>query len=166
MNNDNLEYWLKGPIPEIPALLQPVAHALLQVQKELKMVLADFDEEKLWQKPNGLASVGFHLQHLTGVLDRLFTYADGHQLTENQMVYLKNEGLEKPEITTKSLIKRFEVQVEMSLEKLKNIDPKSLLEPRFVGRKQLPSTVIGLIFHAAEHTTRHFGQLLVTVKLT
>lgn len=93
MKADNIEFWLKGPLPEIPDLLQPAAYALLQVQKELTEVLANFDEQKLWEKPNGVASVGFHLQHLTGVLDRLFTYAAGCQLTENQLVYLKNEGI-------------------------------------------------------------------------
>lgn len=61
---DDLEYWLKGSVPEIPLLLQPVAHALLQVQKELKEVFIDFDEKKLWERPKNVASVGFHLNHL------------------------------------------------------------------------------------------------------
>jgi uncharacterized damage-inducible protein DinB len=162
--DNNLEFWLRGPISEIPALLQPVAHALLQVKKELHEILIDFKSENLWKKPNGVASVGFHLQHLTGVLDRLFTYASGSQLSENQLQYLKNEGVENQEITTEFLLIQFDNQVEISLNYLKNIDPNILTETRFVGRKQLPSTVIGLIFHAAEHSTRHLGQLLVTVK--
>ena len=161
---NDLEYWLKGPIPEIPALLQPVAHALLQVQKELKELMVDFDESNLWIRPIGVASVGFHLQHLVGVLDRLFTYADGKALSENQLDYLKKEGVENMNITSEVLINNFDIQVERTLEILKKIDPESLTETRFVGRKQIESTVIGLIFHAAEHTTRHFGQLLVTVK--
>jgi uncharacterized damage-inducible protein DinB len=161
----DLEFWLKGPIPEIPDLLQPAAHALLQVQKELKAVLADFDERKLWERPKGLASVGFHLQHLTGVLDRLLTYAGGNQLTDDQLVYLKNEGVDDNSISKEKLILTFDFQIQKTLEILKNMDPSTLTEPRFVGRKQLPSTVIGLIFHAAEHTTRHFGQMLVTVRL-
>lgn len=164
MVDNNLEYWLKGPVPEIPALLQPVAHALLQVKKELHEILVDFKNENLWEKPHGVASVGFHLQHLTGVLDRLFTYSKGLQLSENQLKFLKNEGIENEEITQDSLLNEFDNQVEISLIYLKNIDSTILTETRFVGRKQLPSTVIGLIFHAAEHSTRHLGQLLVTLK--
>ena len=161
---NDLEYWLKGPIPEVPALLQPVAHALLQVQKELNAVLEDFDDKNLWLRPNGVASVGFHLQHLTGVLDRLFTYAEGKQLSDEQLLFLKNEGIENQDLTSQSLKIEFENQVLKSIYELKKINIITLTEPRFVGRKLLPSTVIGLIFHAAEHTTRHFGQLLVTLK--
>lgn len=162
---DDLEYWLKGPVPEIPLLLQPVAHALLQVQKELKEVFIDFDEKKLWERPKNVAAVGFHLNHLTGVLDRLFTYAKGENLTAEQLVFLKNEGNENNATNSIELLKAFDLQVIKSLDQLKYINPETLTEPRFVGRKMLPSTVIGLLFHAAEHTTRHFGQVLVTVKI-
>ena len=165
MTDNNLEFWLRGPVPEIPPLLQPVAHALLQVKKEMHEILIDFKNENLWEKPNGVASVGFHLQHLTGVLDRLFTYSKGLQLSENQLQFLKNERVENQSITKNFLLNEFDNQVENSLNYLKNIDPSILTETRFVGRKQLPSTVIGLIFHATEHSTRHLGQLLVTVRM-
>ncbi|MBP6620271.1 MAG: DinB family protein [Leadbetterella sp.] len=162
---DDLEFWLKGSIPEIPLLLQPVAHALLQVQKELQEVFLDFDENKLWEKPRNVASVGFHLNHLTGVLDRLFTYATGESLSVEQLVFLKNEGIENNQTNSIELLKAFDLQVIKSLDQLKATYQETLTEPRFVGRKMLPSTVIGLLFHAAEHTTRHFGQLLVTIKI-
>jgi uncharacterized damage-inducible protein DinB len=162
---DDLEFWLKGSIPEIPSLLQPVAHALLQVQKELREAFLDFDENKLWERPRNVASVGFHLNHLTGVMDRLFTYAKGENLTDEQLVFLKNEGTENNETNSRTLLKAFDLQVIKSLEQLKITNPETLTETRFVGRKMLPSTVIGLLFHAAEHTTRHFGQLLVTIKI-
>lgn len=161
----DLEYWLKGPIEGIPDLLQPVAHALLQVQKELHEVLADFDQEKLWKRPNNVASVGFHLNHLVGVLDRLFTYADGGNLSDAQMAFLKNESVENHEIGVGDLLQAFDLQVEKALSQLKKTNPEILAEVRYVGRKMIPSTVVGLLFHAAEHTTRHFGQLMVTVKL-
>ena len=157
------EIWLTGPVPEVPALLQPVAHALLQVQRELKEILVDFPEQKLWEKPKGMASVGFHLQHLSGVLDRLFTYAKSEVLTETQLLFLKNEGVENSAITIEKLIQQFDLQVAKSISQLKNTQPETLTEVRFVGRKQIPSTHIGLLFHATEHSTRHLGQLLVTV---
>lgn len=162
---DDLEFWLKGSIPEIPILLQPVAHALLQVQKELREAFLDFDENKLWERPRNVASVGFHLNHLTGVLDRLFTYAKGENLTDEQLIFLKNEGTENNETNSRALLKAVDLQVIKCLEQLKNTNPETLTENRFVGRKMLPSTVIGLLFHAAEHTTRHFGQMLVTIKI-
>lgn len=161
----DLEYWLKGPIEGIPDLLQPVSHALLQVQKELHEVLADFDQEKLWERPNNVASVGFHLNHLVGVLDRLFTYAENSNLSNEQMSFLKNEAVENHEIGVKALLQAFDLQVEKALGQLKKTNPETLVEIRYVGRKMIPSSVIGLLFHAAEHTTRHFGQLMVTVKL-
>ncbi|MBK6979413.1 MAG: DinB family protein [Cytophagaceae bacterium] len=160
------EIWLTCPVPEVPALLQPVAHALLQVQRELKEILVDFPEQKLWEKPKGMASVGFHLQHLSGVLDRLFTYAKSEVLTETQLLFLKNEGMENAALTIEKLIQQFDLQVAKSISQLKNTQPETLTEVRFVGRKQIPSTHIGLLFHATEHSTRHLGQLLVTVNFS
>ncbi len=158
------EVWLRGPLPEIPSLLQPVAHALLQAREEVIEITSSFDEEKLWMKPAGLASAGFHLQHLTGVLDRLFAYARGKSLTEGQLQSLEAEGKGEEGILTQALVQRFSQQVERSLEQLRSTDEATLTEVRGVGRNKTPSTVIGLYVHAAEHTMRHVGQLLVTVK--
>lgn len=160
------EYWLRGPVPEIPPLLQPVAHALLQARDEVTDAVQDLPEDLLWEKPGGVASPGFHLQHIKGVLDRLFTYAAGKGLTELQLEALKAEGAPVDENTTAaSLLAAFRQQVEKALETLKHLDEQSLMEPRSVGRTQLPSTVLGLLFHAAEHTMRHTGQLLVTTRV-
>ncbi|MBA4141014.1 MAG: DinB family protein [Segetibacter sp.] len=167
MSQTNLpEVWLRGPFPNIPALLQPVAHALLQAREEVNELVKNFPAELLWEKPAGVASVGFHLQHMPGVLDRLFTYAKGQQLSDEQLKYLSAEG-KKPEaeITITALVERFNDQVEKTIDQLKTMDESTLTEPRTVGRKQLPSTVLGLIFHSAEHTMRHLGQLLVTVRV-
>ena len=158
------EVWLRGPLPEVPAYLQPVAHALLQAKEEVTEMMAGFPEQLLWIQPEGLASVGFHLQHLTGVLDRLFTYAKGEQLTEEQLQALRAEGVSMPAITTAQLIQRFHAQIDQSISQLRQTPESVLTSFRGVGRKQLPSTVLGLLMHAAEHTMRHAGQLLVTIK--
>jgi hypothetical protein len=50
-------------------------------------------------------------------------------------------------------------------ETIRSIDPATLAEPRAVGRKRLPTTVIGLITHIAEHTQRHLGQAISAAKL-
>lgn len=165
MPKNNLEVWLRGPLPEVSPLLQPVAHALLQAQEELNEYLNDFSDNLLWQRPADVASVGFHLQHLTGVIDRIFTYARGESLDETQMQNLKAEGIENIDITVEQLLEDFNKQVENAVFQLKNTDENTLTEVRGVGRAKIPSTVIGLLFHAAEHTTRHLGQLLVTSKI-
>ncbi|MEO6977178.1 MAG: hypothetical protein ABI113_02335 [Mucilaginibacter sp.] len=87
------EVWLRGPLAGVPALLQPIAHALLQAGEEINELMAGFPEALLWEKPAGLASPGFHLQHLAGVLNRLFTYAKGGQLNQEQLDALKTEGI-------------------------------------------------------------------------
>ena len=160
------EVWLRGPLIDIPDLLQPVAHALLQAREEVGEMLKEFPATKLWSKPAGIASVGFHLQHLTGVLDRLFTYAKGEGLNQEQLQYLSAEGKAFDDtITVAVLLDNFNKQVDCALADLSAIDDTSLISARGVGRGQVPSTVIGLLVHSAEHTMRHVGQLHVTVKV-
>ena len=158
------EVWLRGPIRGVPPLLQPVAHALLQAQEELNELKDNFPDKLLWEKPAGMASPGFHLQHLTGVLDRLFTYARGKQLTETQLAYLDAEG-KIGAYTTAGLVHAFNKQIDIAIKQLSHTNEKTLTETRGVGRAKIPSTVIGLYVHAAEHTMRHLGQLLVTVRI-
>lgn len=159
-----LEVWLRGPVPAIPPLFQPVAHALLQAREEVTALLADFPADLLWERPAGVASVGFHLQHLAGVLSRLFTYARAETLTPEQLQALRAEG-QSTGTTAAELIGQFSAQVDKALEQLRHTPEHTATEPRGVGRAQVPSTVLGLLFHAAEHTQRHVGQLLVTARV-
>jgi uncharacterized damage-inducible protein DinB len=120
----------------------------------------------LWSRPAGLASVGFHLQHISGVVDRLFTYARGEALSDAQREVLEAEG--QPPTSrgsTDDLLDAFDAQVERALQQLRGMDVGTLGDPRMVGRKRMPSTVLGLLFHAAEHVQRHIGQLLVTTRV-
>ncbi len=160
------EAWLRGPVEGVPDLLQPVAHALLQAREEARTLLQNFPAELLWNRPAGLASVGFHLQHVTGVVDRLFTYARGESLSREQQETLAREG-QKPESRggVDDLLDALDAQVERALDQLRELPPSSMTDARAVGRRQLPSTVIGLLFHAAEHVQRHVGQLLVTARV-
>ena len=160
-----MEIWLKGPVPNIPSLLQPTAHALLQAEEDIKKYTHEFPEDLLWVQPAGLASVGFHLNHITGVLDRMLNYADNQILTDEQFRFLKAEG--NPEglkVNLDDLILAYEHKVQEALRYFEHTSMVDLTETRLVGRKKLPSTKIGLLFHAAEHVQRHVGQLLVTVK--
>lgn len=161
-----LEVWLRGPLPNIPSLLQPVAHALLQAREEVEALCIGFSDDKLWERPVGMASAGFHLQHLTGVLDRLFTYARAETLTTSQLQWLANEGKAQEGIESfEQLYQLFSNQVDKALDQIQNTDESTLTQTRGVGRAQIPSTVLGLLFHTAEHTQRHLGQLIVTVAI-
>src|SRR5215831_20027036 len=100
----------------MPGLLQPVAHALLQAREEVIAEMADFPEELLWERPGGVASVGFHLQHLGGVLDRLFSYAQGRALNERQAEALAAEGVAAAGINAHQLVAAFQTQVDRALE--------------------------------------------------
>jgi uncharacterized damage-inducible protein DinB len=155
------EVWLRGPLKGIPALLQPVAHALLQAREEINELMTDFPDVLLCEKPAGMASPGFHLEHMAGVLDRLYTYARGEQLNQQQLDYLAAEG-KNVDIKVDELLAHFNRQVDIAIKQLSETDEATLTEFRGVGRAKLPSTVIGLLVHSAEHTMRHVGQLLVT----
>lgn len=157
------EVWLRGENdPGLAQELQPAANALLQAGEELEALMADFTDAALWERPAGVAAVGFHLKHIAGVLDRLLSYAEGQMLTPGQLEYLKNEALDQGE-TAQQLLKEVQTGIQQTIRRYRKLDAASLKALRKVGRAGLPSTVIGLCFHAAEHTMRHTGQLLVTV---
>lgn len=163
---ENKEFWLRGPLPGIPALLQPTAHALLQAREEVNLLMTAFPDALLWERPGGVASPGFHLQHLAGVLDRLLTYARGEALDHAQLKNLGAEGAPiEGQSTVAELLNRFNIQIDKALDQISQTLEPTLTETRYVGRARLPSTVAGLLFHAAEHTQRHNGQLLVTVRV-
>jgi hypothetical protein len=163
---DRPEVWMRGPIPEIPPLLQPVAHALLQAAEEIRAVVGSLSAVHLWARPGGAASMGFHVRHAAGSLDRLFTYAGGEALSAEQLDFLANEAMPgSSSAAGADLAADFERQVDRALEQLRATPESTLLEARGVGRLQLPSTVLGLLFHAAEHTQRHVGQIVTTARI-
>ncbi|HSI74698.1 MAG TPA: DinB family protein [Lunatimonas sp.] len=164
-NTNSREAWQRGPLKNIPALLQPVAHALVQTGEDAEKYTLNLDNDTLWKRPGGVASVGFHLQHIVGVLDRLFTYAAGNTLNDVQLEFLKNEGNpENKHLGKKQLLHNLQSKIEEVLRILEHTDESSLTEIRYLGRAKIETTKMGLLFHAAEHAQRHIGQLLVTAK--
>ena len=137
------EVWLRGPIPGIQPYLQPAAHTLQQVREDIEPAVQGLTTDQLWRRPGGAAAIGFHLHHLPGSLERLLTYSRGESLSPEQMARLASE--------------RTVHEDRPSLE--------ALLEKRDVGRKKLPSTTLGLIFHAAEHSSRHAGQIVTLARI-
>ena len=163
---NSLEVWQRGPIAKVPPLLQPVAHALLQVAEDAERLTNDFPATLLWEKPAGVASVGFHLLHIRGVIDRLFTYARGEGLSPGQLKELAEEQhVPALAIHPAELVGKLRDQVDKAIAQLEFTTESSLTEPRELGRKKIPTTVLGLLFHAAEHSQRHIGQLLVTARV-
>ena len=159
------EVWLRGPVPGVAPILQPVAHALLQAREEVNELSAEFPDARLWDRPAGVASAGFHLRHLAGVLDRLTTYARGAALDSAQRAALDAEEVPDPALTATVLAAHFADEVDRALAQLRATDPTTVFDARPVGRAGLPSTVLGLLVHAAEHTMRHVGQLTVTARV-
>jgi uncharacterized damage-inducible protein DinB len=161
------EVWLRGAVEGFAPEMQPVVHALLQVREEVERHCADLTPEQLWTSPGGgSASIGFHLKHLAGSLDRLLTYARGESLQPAQLAWLKAEddpGL--PPASAEETIEIARAGIDRALEQVRATDVATLTDARAVGRARLPTTVMGLIFHAAEHASRHAGQIATTRKV-
>ncbi|MEO8089162.1 MAG: DinB family protein [Gemmatimonadales bacterium] len=161
-----LEAWLRGPITGIDPLLQPAAHTLVQVGEDVIPIVQHLTPAQLWARPGGAASIGFHLAHLPGSLDRLLTYSRSAPLTDDQLAALASERTvheDRPELTR--LLARFSAGLEAAVDYLRTVPRDSLLLPREVGRKRMPSTTLGLIFHAAEHSSRHAGQIVTLTRI-
>ena len=156
------EVWLRGPLPDIGAHLQPVAHSLMQSAEEVRVLLADLTAAELRVRRAGAASVAYHLSHAAGSLDRLFTYARGEALSAEQLASLAAESAVGDAADPGAIAAAFARAIGRALEQLRRTRAESLLERREVGRAKLPSTTIGLLFHAAEHTQRHVGQAVTT----
>jgi hypothetical protein len=158
------EVWMRGPIDGIPPLLQPVAHSLLQSREEVERLLGGMSRDCLWRS-SGAASIGFHVLHAIGSLDRLFSYARGAMLSSAQLQVLAQESAPDPDLTSEDLLAAFDAAITRAVDELSGIDTATLTHARSVGRAKLPATVGGLLFHAAEHTQRHVGQAWTTAKL-
>jgi hypothetical protein len=160
------EVWLRGAVDGYDPLLMPVAHALLQVREDLARLEASVPAAHVWIRPGVAASIGFHVRHTGGAIDRLFTYARGEALSDAQKETLRTEGIPgEPAASLTSLTEDVNGIIDRALLQLRATDAASLLEPRRVGRAGLPSTTLGLLFHAAEHSTRHMGQAITTAKI-
>ena len=160
------EVWLRGPLQGFDPLLMPVAHALLQVREDLERLAGRVPAQHVWQKPGTAASIGFHVKHTGGALDRLFTYARGEALTDEQVRAARAEGVPgEPPATLGAIVADVHGIVDRALDQLRSATVESLLQPRRVGRAGLPSTTLGLLFHAAEHSTRHVGQAITTARV-
>jgi uncharacterized damage-inducible protein DinB len=159
------EAWLSGPLDGVTPYLMPVAHALVQAARDVEQA-AQLTTEQLWTRPGGAASVGFHLKHIGGALDRLLTYARGDALSDAQVQAARSEREPgEPPADAAMLLRSVRAAIDRALAQVRSTPAESLLEAREVGRQKLPSNVLGLLYHAAEHATRHAGQAVSTARI-
>ena len=157
------EPWLRGPIPDVHPLIAPILCAFQQAREDLAMHTSGLTTQQIWATPHNLGSVGFHISHIAGSTDRLITYLQGKQLSEAQMTALHAEhhaGASLDEI-----LGALDSSFQHAEAVVRALNAANLTEPREVGRKRLPTTVIGLLTHIAEHTQRHVGQAISAAKL-
>jgi uncharacterized damage-inducible protein DinB len=160
-----IEPWLRGPLPGIDTFVAPLLYSFQMAREDLAKHTAGLTTEQIWATPHGFGSgsVGFHLRHIAGSTDRLMTYVSDGQLSSDQMTALKAE--KEPGATREELLAAIDRAFESAEAIARALDTTCLADPRGVGRKQLPTTVIGLLVHIAEHTQRHVGQAISAAKL-
>lgn len=159
------EAWLRGPVEGIDAFLMPAAHALIQAGEDLRRATAGLSDEVLHARPGRAASLAFHLRHVAGSIDRLLAYARGEALTADQRQAAAAESEDSGSPALEAMLAGVDASVESALAQMRATPRAALLDARPVGRKGLPSTVIGLLFHLAEHAQRHTGQAIATARI-
>ena len=157
------EPWLRGTLSDVPAVPRAVLHALELAAEDVERWCGKLSDEQLNKRTANLASVAFHIRHLARSLDRLLTYAEGASLNENQMTALKSEM--DPEATQHELFDELSAALARSATRIRHLADLDLEAPRTVGRKELPTTLGGLLVHIADHTQRHAGQAITTAKI-
>jgi uncharacterized damage-inducible protein DinB len=157
------EPWLRGPIPGVHPLIAPILYAFSQGREDLALHTSGLTNEQIWATPHGLGSVGFHIRHIAGSTDRLMTYLQGQQLSQAQMTALQREH--EPRASLDELLATLDSSFKDAEAVVRSLNPATLTDAREVGRKRLPTTVIGLLTHIAEHTQRHTGQAISAAKL-
>ena len=163
MSESQPEPWLRGTLGEVPSVQRAVMHALELAGEDLQRWCGSLSDKQLNARPGGLPPVAFHLRHIARSLDRLLTYAEGRDLSEKQLTTLKGEM--NPDATREALFAELNSALANSMIRIRAFEISVLEEIRFVGRKQLRTTVAGLLVHVADHAQRHVGQAITTAKI-
>ncbi|HLJ17504.1 MAG TPA: DinB family protein [Bryobacteraceae bacterium] len=157
------EAWLRGPVPGVDPAIGALIHSFQQAREDLARFTEGLSDQQIWMRPYGLAPLGFQLRHIAGSVERLTVYLSGGVLSETQLAAMRSEM--EPGGAPAELLAAIDASFARTEAVVRQIDPSALTEPRGIGRKQLPTTVGGLVIHMAEHTTRHVGEAIVTAKV-
>ena len=157
------EPWLRGTLTDLHAEQRAVLHALQLAREDIERWCGPLSEQELAARPHNLPPVAFHLRHIVGSLDRLLTYAEGGLLNDEQKRWMADEM--DSVVHREQLMAAWEQRLQAAEARIRAIDTSRWQETRGVGRKQLPTTVGGLLVHCADHTQRHVGQAITTAKV-
>jgi uncharacterized damage-inducible protein DinB len=162
-STEQQEPWLRGTLAELPATPRAVVHALELAREDIEKWCGDLSDAELNARLSGLAPVAFHLKHIAGSMDRLLTYAEGTELTPVQIAAMKSEA--DSIHTAKEIFTELRAAFDRGVQRVRALATANLEQARAVGRKQLPTSVGGLLVHVADHTQRHVGQAITTSKI-
>jgi uncharacterized damage-inducible protein DinB len=157
------EPWLRGTLTDIDPIRRAIIHALDLAAEDATRWTVDLTHDQIFARPANLPPIAFHLRHIARSLDRLLTYAEGHQLNPDQLAALKTELA--PANPTEDPRAELRASLNRSVDRIRALAPDNFAELRTVGRQKLPTTVGSLLVHCADHTQRHIGQLVTTAKL-
>jgi hypothetical protein len=157
------EPWLRGPLPDIDPIVAPVLYSFQHAREDLATYTEGLSNEEIWSRPQEITSLGFHIRHMGGSVARLCAYLEGRQLTPEELERIPREG--DPGAGRDELLSNLNAEFVRCERLLRGLNPGTLRDRREVGRNRLPTTVIGLVVHLAEHTQRHLGQAITTAKL-
>jgi uncharacterized damage-inducible protein DinB len=157
------EPWLRGSLTDVDPVQRAILHALELAREDLEKWCGDLSEDELNARPAGVAPVSFQIRHISRSTDRLLTYAENRALRSEQFAAMQTES--DPGVSKDALFSELKAGLESAAERIRAIPSGRLLEPRTVGRQQMPSTVAGLLVHVADHAQRHVGQALTTAKV-
>jgi uncharacterized damage-inducible protein DinB len=157
------EPWLRGTLTDTPGVQRAVLHAFQAAEEDLNRWCTSLTEEEIHQRPAGLASVGFHLRHIPGSIDRLLTYAEDRELSEEQLQAMKAEVGAVG--SASECLQVLSDGLKAAADRVRKMNPADFDQPRYVGRKRMPTTVGGLLVHVADHTQRHVGQAITTARI-
>jgi uncharacterized damage-inducible protein DinB len=161
-----IEPWLRGTHTDVPAARRAVLHALELALDDLTKWTGGLTDAEIHSQPLGLNSIAFLLRHIAGSVDRILTYAEGSQLSAGQLARLKAEqGSEGNQESSAELLAAVEASFSNAAGRIRVLASADLNTPRFVGRKQLPTSLGGALIHVADHTQRHIGQVVTTAKV-
>jgi uncharacterized damage-inducible protein DinB len=157
------EPWLRGTLTDVAAVPRAVLHGLELAREDITRWCGELSDAELNARPAGIAPIAFHVRHIGRSIDRLLTYAEGNQLVPAQLEAMKQEL--DADAESKALFAEFAGAMDRASARIRAINVSDLDKPRKVGRKELPTTVGGLLVHVADHTQRHVGQAITTAKI-
>jgi len=158
-----IEPWLSGTHADVPAVGRAVLHAFDLALDDITKWTAGLSDLEVHAQPLGLPALSFHLKHIARSIDRLLTYAEGGQISSEQLTLLKSEQTGSE--TLAQILAEVETALSNAAGRVRVLATADLNTFRAVGRKQLPTSIGGALVHVADHTQRHVGQVVTTAKV-